>query len=519
MSLKCKLGFHNWSNNCEKCSDCGKERKTQHDWSIDCEKCAKCGFLRKNHHDWDKNCEKCSICKKECKNQHDWNADCEKCTKCNKTRKNQHDWNKDCEKCEKCGKIRKNKHDWSKDCQKCSICETKSENPHDWSNNCEICSRCGKNGSNQHEWQGCKCKKCDQTKSVLDDGHKWKNNNCLQCGLRMPDFDDIMQELRSLNSLSSYTSDICSRRNELTTLLSRQSRSYFAEIKDEIEGIINERQHLKYAMAYDLCTALGKIGGEDSYQYLIKVLNTESKFVEFDTIISGAVSGLNYLGDKRCVDNLKDARKRDYRVFVKNNINETLRFFGILDNEHINTKELEVFTDPRDKKKYKTVKIGDQIWFAENLAYKPVKGNYWAYGNKPKNATKYGYLYDWETAKKVSPLGWHLPGDEEWTILIDNLGGEDIAGARMRETGTDHWIETNESITNESGFTALPGGNYNNILEDHFYNIGEYTGWWSSLEDDAIYAIGYFMSIRNDLAINRNYGTKTYGFSVRCIKD
>ena len=89
-------------------------------------------------------------------------------------------------------------------------------------------------------------------------------------------------------------------------------------------------------------------------------------------------------------------------------------------------KEENIIVDSRDGKEYKTVKIGEQVWMAENLAYKPSSGNYWAYDNDYTNVVKYGYLYDLEIAKEVCPTGWHLPSDNEWSVLIEYLGGGDI---------------------------------------------------------------------------------------------
>lgn len=80
-------------------------------------------------------------------------------------------------------------------------------------------------------------------------------------------------------------------------------------------------------------------------------------------------------------------------------------------------------TDPRDGKVYKTVIIGRQSMMAENLAYQPGSGSYWAYNNDQKNKVKYGYLYDYETAKNVCPTGWHLPAKEEFETLLQDVGG------------------------------------------------------------------------------------------------
>jgi len=82
------------------------------------------------------------------------------------------------------------------------------------------------------------------------------------------------------------------------------------------------------------------------------------------------------------------------------------------------------FTDPRDGKVYRTVKIGNQVWMAENLNYDAPGSK--CYNNNPANAEKYGRLYDWETAKKVCPAGWHLPSNDEWKVLVDFVGGEKL---------------------------------------------------------------------------------------------
>jgi uncharacterized protein (TIGR02145 family) len=172
------------------------------------------------------------------------------------------------------------------------------------------------------------------------------------------------------------------------------------------------------------------------------------------------------------------------------------------------------FTDPRDGKVYKTVKIGNQIWMAENLAYAPSSGNYWAYDNDNSNVETYGYLYDWETACDVCPDGWHLPTDAEWTELTDYLG--ENAGGKLKETGTTHWNTPNTGATNETGFTALPGG-YRNY--DGSFDIVGYTGyWWSATEYNATNAWYRGMYYHNSY-VNRNNLYKKVGFSVRCVRD
>jgi hypothetical protein len=88
------------------------------------------------------------------------------------------------------------------------------------------------------------------------------------------------------------------------------------------------------------------------------------------------------------------------------------------------------FTDSRDGQTYQTIKIDNQVWMAENLNYRTSSGS-WCYDNSSDNCEKYGRLYTWETAKGVCPSGWHLPSTKEWSVLIANLGGKDVAGRKL----------------------------------------------------------------------------------------
>jgi uncharacterized protein (TIGR02145 family) len=173
------------------------------------------------------------------------------------------------------------------------------------------------------------------------------------------------------------------------------------------------------------------------------------------------------------------------------------------------------FTDPRDGKVYKIVKIGKQVWMAENLAYKSSRGNYWAYGNDQSNVTKYGYLYDWETALSACPPGWHLPTNEEWTALIDYLGGIAIAGGKLKATGNT-WNNPNKGATNITGFTALPGGRFG--FDRAYDYIGEDGYWWSATEGNISCAWNWFMTYRLGY-VSRYNSEKGLGFSVRCLRD
>jgi uncharacterized protein (TIGR02145 family) len=177
--------------------------------------------------------------------------------------------------------------------------------------------------------------------------------------------------------------------------------------------------------------------------------------------------------------------------------------------------EKGTFTDDRDDKSYKWVKIGGQVWMAENLNY-DAKGSA-CYGNYPKNARKYGRFYDWETAKKACPKGWHLPSIEEWSTLVDFAGGKKIAGEKLKaKKGWKSYKRKSGNGTDEFGFSALPcGGGYS---VGYFGNIGNNGYWWSATEYNAYLAYYRGMSY-NIEDVGYYLSNKNYMFSVRCLQD
>lgn len=184
------------------------------------------------------------------------------------------------------------------------------------------------------------------------------------------------------------------------------------------------------------------------------------------------------------------------------------------------------FIDSRDGQIYKWIKIGNQIWMAENLNYTTDNGS-WVYDNDSSNATTFGRLYDWETACEVCPDGWLLPSDVDWKELEMYLGMSEVAvdsigyrgtdeGGRLKEAGTAHWHSPNTGATNSSGFSALPGGLH--FTDGKFYNMGTFGTCWSSTEMDSISALSRRL-FSNSACIVRGDGTKKVGYSIRCIKD
>jgi uncharacterized protein (TIGR02145 family) len=176
-----------------------------------------------------------------------------------------------------------------------------------------------------------------------------------------------------------------------------------------------------------------------------------------------------------------------------------------------NNLEKGIFIDPRDEKKYKTVTIGKQIWMAENLNYNASDSK--CYNNDPANGQKYGRLYNWETAIKSCPPGWHLPSDKEWQELVDFAGGDAIAGKKLK--ATSGWIN-NGNGTDEYGFSALSSGYCR--TNGSFIYVGSFGGWWSSTEDNATES--YYRNVGSDITEVLRYSiAKTPFFSVRCIQN
>jgi len=195
----------------------------------------------------------------------------------------------------------------------------------------------------------------------------------------------------------------------------------------------------------------------------------------------------------------------------------------------------------KDGNVYKTIKIGDQTWMAENLRTTKyndgtdipfVKGDttwkylstgaYCTYENNTDSAyiAIYGRLYNWVAVNtgKLAPTGWHVPTDEEWTILTTYLGGENIAGNKMKEIGTTHWNLTNSDVTNESGFTALGTGYLWLYFGGYpFYRFNISTCYWSSTQKVENAWIRVLST--SSTSTVRSFELKASGLSVRCIKD
>jgi uncharacterized protein (TIGR02145 family) len=184
------------------------------------------------------------------------------------------------------------------------------------------------------------------------------------------------------------------------------------------------------------------------------------------------------------------------------------------------TEEVQEIPTLKINKSYKTVKIGEQVWFAENLNYN-AKGSK-CYDNKESNCDKYGRLYDWETAMKACPSGWHIPSNADWDKLMRYVDGStgtespynsETAGKYLK--ATSGWNDGGNG-TDAHGFSALPGGRGDS--GGYFDDVGGYGYWWSASgygSDDAYIRRMIYYLERALYNNDEKYGLR----SVRCLQD
>ncbi len=198
--------------------------------------------------------------------------------------------------------------------------------------------------------------------------------------------------------------------------------------------------------------------------------------------------------------------------------------------------EYETVTDI-DGNIYKTITIGDQVWMMENLKVRRYRNGdliptvtddtEWA-GlisgacceiNNVGNVATYGRLYNWDAvddSRNIAPEGWHVPTHDEWQQLVTYLGGESVAGGKIKETGTEHWDSPNTGATNESDFTALPGGYRTN--NGNFDTVGGYAYFWSISPAYGDFAWMQYL-VYYESTLPENVLPRNCALSVRCVKD
>ena len=200
--------------------------------------------------------------------------------------------------------------------------------------------------------------------------------------------------------------------------------------------------------------------------------------------------------------------------------NDSLRSYILVEDsavaacktENADNCEYGKLIDERDHQEYKTVKIGKQVWMAENLNYK-TKESY-CYNDFAEYCTKYGRLYTWAAALKACPKGWHLPTRNESMTLYNSVGGYKTAAKMLKSV--NGW-SNNGAGTDSYGFTALPVGDRDEF--NAYENEGRFTGYWTSTEVNEKYAAHIHLFYLDDDAVVSPTFNKKYGYAVRCVKD
>jgi uncharacterized protein (TIGR02145 family) len=291
----------------------------------------------------------------------------------------------------------------------------------------------------------------------------------------------------------------------------------------------------------------------NGYQFSEKLLsNGKSNGTASITKVSNNIQAV---AEKK---SLKDSKGVQVNVDMAYTAGERLKYTAVSGNNKtvktdIPTADKTVtftFTECKDgdNNYYPVVQINTQLWMAENLKTTKYNdgteipnvtvdatwtgattGAYCDYSNTPANSTTYGRLYNWYAVdnneatkvasnggKNVCPTSWHLPTDAEWTTLTTYLGGESVAGGKLKETVTTHWTTPNTGATNETGFTAVPGG-YRE-WDGSYGLIGNYGIWWSSTISGTTNAWMRYV-VNTDASVFRNDFNRRAGISVRCLKD
>jgi uncharacterized protein (TIGR02145 family) len=297
------------------------------------------------------------------------------------------------------------------------------------------------------------------------------------------------------------------------------------------------------------------------YIVLARTGNEVLSFKEASNMVGMQEASLSYLGSSQ--RSLETATLKSATTGITlnystgNNIMYTLysgKNIRVMIDQPTASKTYDVaFYECADKngKNYKTVTIGTQTWMAENLAYLPsitspgtsysfTEPCYYVYdydgtnvtgAKATSNYTTYGVLYNWSAAmagsasssanpsgvQGVCPVGWHLPSDAECIQLTDYLGGESVAGGKLKETGTTHWSSPNTDATNETGFTALPGGYHDG--GGVYRQVGDGGTWWSATKYDTNRAWGWYVSNYSSYLSRSGHLGNNLAFSVRCVRD
>jgi uncharacterized protein (TIGR02145 family) len=281
---------------------------------------------------------------------------------------------------------------------------------------------------------------------------------------------------------------------------SKLTDEQYLKIKNMVSALKREYEKQK-VIVYDARTCILKIDNQVCYEYEPCDDNPEFSHPRFPPIPKEILVLFQYLVD---LPPVKTAKQRQ----MEYNPPPPL------------VHQKGTFIDTRDGKTYKTTKIGEQVWMAENLNYEASGSK--CHDNKPANCKKYGRLYNWNTAIKACPSGWHLPSEEEWEVLTDTIeaiGGAGTAGKYLKSTSG--WNSDSYNGRKYSGngedkydFSALSGGFGKS---DGYFSIGDDGHWWSaSGYTDKKTAITFRYASKD---ANYSLYEKHFRFSVRCLQD
>ena len=288
----------------------------------------------------------------------------------------------------------------------------------------------------------------------------------------------------------------------------------------------------------------------DEYSYTSKIVSNDEAISNPELNHISAIQGIDKQTTVSKTEKISNV-KSGSTIQMQFNAGDTLKLTGKSGNFRTvmmlfpANSQTVIFTfvncTDADSNHYAVVQIGTQLWMEENLKTTKYRngnaisnvadgtawsalttGAYCNYNNTTNTDTinTYGRLYNWYSigdSRNIAPTGWHVASDSEWTVLTTYLLGESVAGGKLKETCLTHWYSPNTGATNETGFSALPGGY--RLSNGAFDYIGDSGHWWSSTEystTDAWYR-GMYYYLSNVLRINGNY--KGYGFSVRCVRD
>jgi len=319
-------------------------------------------------------------------------------------------------------------------------------------------------------------------------------------------------------------------------------------VKVEIYNILGKRISFLQDFADEGQYTCG-ISGLPSGIYSIKI--SSSKEVLTSNLISvntgrgnPTLTKLNHISAQKTTNLLKSAQGE---IEMQYDVGNRLKFTAssgqystvITDIPSQNKTITFKFTDcsDADENNYPTVQIGNQLWMAENLKTSKystaepflnivgdtqwsqlASGAYCYYNNSWLNKATYGTLYNWFAVKtgNLCPSGWHTPTEAEWTTLISYLGGESVAGGKLKETGQSHWSSPNADATNESGFTALPCG-YREYTGSFEY--GDKGGFWWTTTNYSQYSSFIYVTLASGGTLSKLEADKGSGISVRCLKN